>query len=85
MAFWVDLRLQSPIIISFRSRRCEQTTEQSRTLECNRNSRGEKSGVKMEENPVCLEKNPVKIEIVFAWILIQVLAMAKEVSYVAFS
>ncbi len=41
---FLDLRLRSPIIIIFRSRSCEQTTEQSRTLECNRNSQGEKSG-----------------------------------------
>jgi hypothetical protein len=43
VVFRVDLRLRSPIIIIFRSRGCEQTTEQSRTLECNPNSRGEKS------------------------------------------
>ncbi len=43
MAFRVDLRLRSPIIINFGSRNCEQTTEQSRTLECNRNTRGENS------------------------------------------
>ncbi len=35
---------------NFRSSSCEQTTEQSRTLECNRNSRGEKSGQKLTQN-----------------------------------
>ncbi len=44
MAFRVDLRLQSPIILIFRSRIGEQTTEQSRTLECNQNSHVKKSG-----------------------------------------
>ncbi len=34
--------------------------------------------MQMEKHPVCLEENPVKMEIFFAWILIQVLAMAKK-------
>ncbi len=42
VAFRVDLRLRSPIIIIFRIRSCEQTTEQSKTLERNRNPRGGK-------------------------------------------
>jgi hypothetical protein len=57
VAFRVDLRLQSPIIIIFRSHRCEQTTEQSRTLECNRNSRGEKSGQNGEKSCMRGEKS----------------------------
>ncbi len=72
MAFRVDLRLRSPIIIIFRSSSCKQTTEQSRTLECNQNSRGE-NPVKMEKNPVCMEKNPVKMEKTIAWIHIPLL------------
>jgi hypothetical protein len=67
VAFRVDLRLQSPIIISFRSRSCEQTTEQSRRLECNRNSRGENSGQNGEKSGLRGEKSGENGEKI-AWI-----------------
>jgi hypothetical protein len=57
VAFRVDLRLRSPIIMIFRSRSCEQTTEQSRTLEYNRNSRREKSGHNGEKSGMHGEKS----------------------------
>ena len=56
MAFRVDLRLRSPIIIILGAV-VEKITEQSRTLECNRNSLGEKSGENEEKSGMHGEKS----------------------------
>jgi hypothetical protein len=56
VAFRVNLRLRSLIIIFLWGRSCEQTTKHSRTLECNRNSRGEKSGENGEKSGMHEEK-----------------------------
>jgi hypothetical protein len=71
MAFLVDLRLQSPIIIIFRICSCEQTTEQSQNCMhvCNMYvTYMKKNPVKMERNPVYVEKNQMKMKNCFAWI-----------------
>ncbi len=57
MALRVDLRLRSQIIIIFRSHSCKQATEQSRTLECNRNSCGEKIGENGEKSGMLGKKS----------------------------